>query len=253
MLSVTSSEWSAFLGTVKDATVDLGNPETIWYRGHADANHYLLASLLRYENGLEKEKYLFNSFQKFSDRIFKRRASEWETLFEMQHYGIPTRLLDWTESFGVALFFAVYYNQQWNPEKDAAIYLLSPHRLNKYSGINRIYRIPEEETNFPYKGIYWNQTPFAANAPIAIEPIFINDRMLAQRGMFTVHHDDIDPIEERFPDAIKNVTIPNAVLGAAMDFLALTNINEYSVFPDLAGIAGYLRKESGLKFRVVTD
>ena len=35
-------------------------------------------------------------------------------------------------------------------------------------------------------------------------------------------------------------------MDAALDFLNLTNINEYSVFPDLAGIAGYLKKESDL-------
>lgn len=250
MHSFTSPEWSAFLETVKAANDALGDPDVLWYRGHPNVEHYLLASLLRYENGLDKEKYLFDSFQKFSDRIFKRRTSEWETLFEMQHYGVPTRLLDWTESFGVALFFAAYYNKRHHPDNDAAIYLLSPHRLNEYSGINRIYRIPEDENSFPYKGIYWNKTPFAANAPIAIEPIFINDRMLAQRGMFTVHHNGIKPIESKFPRAIKKVVIPNAVIDAALDFLALTNINEYSVFPDLAGIAGYLTKESNLILRV---
>jgi hypothetical protein len=231
---------------VKAANDALGDPEVVWYRGHPDVSHYLLATLLRYKNGLEKEKYLFDSFQKFSDRIFKRRTSEWETLFEMQHYGVPTRLLDWTESFGVALFFAAYYNKRRATQTDAAIYLLSPHRLNKYSGINRIYRIPEDAASFSYKGIYWRQMPFAANAPIAIEPIFINDRMLAQRGMFTVHHDDIKPLETEFPQAVQKVVIPHSLVDAALDFLNLTNINEYSVFPDLAGIAGYLKKESDL-------
>ena len=246
MFGITSPEWSEFLGTLKSANDALGDPEIIWYRGHPDVDHYLLASLLRYKNGLDKEKYLFDSFQKFSDRILKRRTSEWETLFEMQHYGVPTRLLDWTESFGVALFFAAYYNKRHGKGKDAAIYLLSPYRLNKYSRINLIYRIPEDEQHFSYKGIYWNQKPFAASAPIAIEPIFINDRMLAQRGMFTVHHDDIKPIETEFPEAIQKVVIPSNIIDAAMDFLSLTNINEYSVFPDLAGIAGYLKKESDL-------
>jgi hypothetical protein len=249
MHSVTSPEWSEFLGTVKAANDSLGDPEVVWYRGHPDVNHYLLATLLRYKNGLQKEKYLFDSFQKFSDRIFKRRTSEWETLFEMQHYGVPTRLLDWTESFGVALFFAAYYNKRRGAGTDAAIYLLSPHRLNKYSGINRVYRIPEDEASFSYKGIYWRQTPFAANAPIAIEPIFINDRMLAQRGMFTVHHDDIKPLETEFPQAVQKVVIAHNIIDAALDFLNLTNINEYSVFPDLAGIAGYLKKESDLEPR----
>ena len=72
--------------------------------------------------------------------------------------------------------------------------------------------------------------------------------MLAQRGMFTVHHDDEDikPIETEFPQAVQKVVIPNNIMAAAMDFLSLTNINEYSVFPDLAGIAGYLKRESDL-------
>ena len=109
MHGVTSVEWSAFLGAVKAANTALGDSKVVWYRGHPDIDHYLLASLLRYKNGLDKEQYLFESFQKFSDRIFKRRASDWETLFEMQHYGVPTRLLDWTESFGVALWGIAFH------------------------------------------------------------------------------------------------------------------------------------------------
>src|SRR5262245_26762387 len=103
MSGITSTEWSDFLSAIKQAKADLGNPETLWYRGHPNADFYLLASLLRFNNGLLKEQQLFTDFRKFSDRILKRRASEWETLFEMQHYGVPTRLLDWSETFGIAL------------------------------------------------------------------------------------------------------------------------------------------------------
>ena len=110
--------------SVQEAKADLGNPELLWYRGHPNVDFYLLASLLRFENGLDKEQYLFNNFRKFSDRILKRRESEWETLFEMQHYGIPTRLLDWSETLGIALFFAATYNRSHHPKQDAAIYLL---------------------------------------------------------------------------------------------------------------------------------
>ena len=95
MSGITSPHWTAFLKEIQGAKSDLGNPDILWYRGHPYAEHYLLASLLRYENGLEKEKELFTNFRKFSDRILKRHESEWETLFEMQHYGVPTRLLDW--------------------------------------------------------------------------------------------------------------------------------------------------------------
>jgi hypothetical protein len=46
----------------------------------------LLATLLRYKDGLAQEQSLFRDFKQFSDRILKRRESDWETLFEMQHF-----------------------------------------------------------------------------------------------------------------------------------------------------------------------
>jgi hypothetical protein len=249
MNGITSPTWMAFLEAIRKAKADLGNPEMLWYRGHPNSKFYLLATLLRYENGIEKEKHLFANFKKFSDRILKRRDSDWETLFEMQHYGVPTRLLDWSETFGIALFFAATYNQTRHPGQDAAVYLLDPIALNKISSIDQILRVPQDESKFSYTKIYWEHSPFAAPAPIAIEPIFINERMLAQRGMFTVHHDKIDPIEDVFPTAIKKVVLPSAVIPAAMEFLELSNLNIFTVFPDLAGLSDYLKSTSGLNPR----
>lgn len=246
MKDITSPQWTEFLERIKEAKSSLGKPETLWYRGHPNSNHYLLPSLLRYSNGLETEKRLFTNFRKFSNRILKRRESEWETLFEMQHYGVPTRLLDWTETFGVALFFAATYNHSRHAGQDAAVYLLDPVALNKISGKSDICRVEQDEAAFGYTKIYWEHSPFAAKAPIALEPIFINERMLAQRGMFTVHHDQIDPIEDVFPSAIKKVILPNELIPAALEFLELSNLNIFSIFPDIAGIAGYLESTSGL-------
>jgi len=249
MNGITSPMWTDFLESVKQAKTELGNPDVLWYRGHPNSRFYLLASLLRFKNGIDKEKQLFANFKKFSDRILKRRDSDWETLFEMQHFGVPTRLLDWSETFGVALFFAATYNQSHHPDQDAALYLLDPLALNGLSGVGEVFRVPQDESKFNYTKIYWEHTPFSPNAPIAIEPIFINDRMLAQRGVFTVHHDKIDPIEDTFPSAIKKVIIPNGIMPACLEFLDLSNINIFSVFPDLAGISGYLKSTSGLEPR----
>jgi FRG domain len=249
MSGITSPAWTSFLESIKQAKTSLGNPEVLWYRGHPNSKFYLLATLLRYKNGLDEEKHLFNSFKRFSDRILKRRDSEWETLFEMQHYGVPTRLLDWSETFGVALFFAATYNQSHHPDQDAAVYLLDPIALNRISGIDRVLRAPQDEAEFGYTKIYWKHTPFAATAPIAIEPIFINERMLAQRAMFTVHHDEINPIEDAFPKAIKKVILTNDVIPAALEFLDLSNLTIFSIFPDLAGLSGFLKSTCGLESR----
>lgn len=241
-----SKSWNDFLVNVKLARKELGNPDIVWFRGQWNSKNYLLPSLLRYKNGIEKEQLLFHTFRRFADKVFKTRESDWETLFDMQHYHIPTRLLDWTESFGVALYFATYYNNLKNSTEDAALYILDPLKLNKISGKKTILKIPREEKDFSYTKIYWDHDPFKATAPIAIEPIFKNDRIVAQRGTFTIHHDGIAPIEDTFPDAIKKITLKNEAIEAATEFLELANLNEYSVFPDLAGIAGHLNNTSGL-------
>lgn len=54
------------------------------------------------------------------------RAS-WLTL--MQHYGLPTRLLDWSESPLVALYFALSSDE--DAKADAAVWVLNPMKLNK--------------------------------------------------------------------------------------------------------------------------
>jgi len=249
MSGITSTDWADFLTQIKEAKKRLQSEsdDPIWFRGQNNAKYYLLPGLLRYENGIEKEQYLFNSFKKFADRLFERRDSEWETLFEMQHYGVPTRLLDWSETFGIALFFATFYHSLDN---DASIYLLNPLKLNQVSRIHKIYTIPKDERDYSYSKIYWDHRPFFPSAPIAIEPIFINSRMLAQRGMFTVHDDSIEPIENKFPEAIRKVIIPKKLIPAALEFLDLSNINAYSVYPDLGGVSDFIIKTACLGKRL---
>jgi hypothetical protein len=236
-----AKSWNELLECVKEAKSVLSNPSQLWFRGQSHAAFSLLPSLLRVQNGPSKEKLLFQKFLQYSFRSFPRRVSDWETLFDMQHYGIPTRLCDWSENLGIATFFAVNYRSSSDVEEDAAIYILDPFALNNYSGRADVPFVPDD-VEFDYKRIYWDKRPFAPVYPIAIQPLFQNDRILAQKGMFTIHGDDTAPIEELCPNAVKKIALTPKAIEEAQEFLEIANIDARSVFPDMFGIADYVRR-----------
>ena len=77
-----------------------------FYRGHADKNWELLPSIFRVPNGVEKEHLLFRDMVAHEPQSFSECKSTLDYLVQMQHYGLPTRLLDMTTNPLVALYFA---------------------------------------------------------------------------------------------------------------------------------------------------
>jgi hypothetical protein len=240
---IIAESWGGFLVALKAAKATLRDPEQVWFRGQSNANYPLLPTLLRSSTRIEKESLLFQKFVQYSFKVFQRRTSDWETLFDMQHYGLPTRLLDWSETLGIATFFAVSFRSL--PTVDAAIYILDPIVLNEYSGLKKVPFIPDDN-DFDYKKIYWEKRPFAPVFPIAIQPLFQNDRIFAQSGMFTVHGDDTSPIELLCPRAVKRVVLTQMAIDGAHEFLEIANINARTVFPDMLGVADYVRRIAGV-------
>lgn len=100
---------------------------------------------------------------------------------------------------------------------------------------------------FDYKTLYWEKKPVPPINPVALEPPFKNVRILAQRGMFTIHGDDTRPLEEICPDCVRKIEIPKATFPEMNDFFEFADLNEFKLFPDLHGIAPFLKKITGLE------
>lgn len=234
-----SSEWYDVLEAIKQARAHLGDPEVVWYRGHSSGQWGLIPSIHRLTEGLAKEQSLFWEFQRSSTRLFEKRDNDWQTLFDMQHYGVPTRLLDWTEALGIAVAFAVLDHHP--SHGDSALWVLDPMRLNKYSGLKVIKEVPGNA--FEYRDVYWDSVPFAAHYPIAINSLYHNERMFAQRGTFTVHGKDRGALDKICPKAIVKVPLPEPALNGAREFLEFADINPFRIYPDIVGMARHIRRK----------
>ena len=100
-----------------------------WWRGHADSRWRLLPHAYRGTRSSDDERnYCLHFMTKAPARYPNCPTNDLDWLFLMQHHGLPTRLLDWTESPLIGLFFAV-----WTPQYDhipGTLWALNTIKLN---------------------------------------------------------------------------------------------------------------------------
>ncbi len=85
---------------------DRSGSTTFFYRGHADLTYHLRPSLYRDTRLVENEDVMFKELILRCPNDFASLDSTFQTLVKMQHYGLPTRLLDLTANPLIALYFA---------------------------------------------------------------------------------------------------------------------------------------------------
>jgi hypothetical protein len=233
------SAWADFLDEVRSAELELGSPLEPWYRGHTNYTWQLVPSLPRQPDWEAKEKKLFFEFGRTAARLFEKRTSDWEALFDMQHYWIPTRLLDWTTVMGVAIAFILHGD--YSDTQDSALFVLDPVALNRLSGRDDVINVPEDKT-FEYKTIYWERRPVQIERPLAIRPSQqISDRLRAQKGTFTVYGTSAAMFEIAAKNCFRKVILPAAAKAEAREFLRWANLDEYTIYPDIVGMAYHIK------------
>ncbi len=88
-----------------------------YYRGHSDKEYSLIPSIYRKKELITNENRIFKDIIAQNPSDFKGCASTFEKLVKMQHYSVPTRLLDITTNPLVALYFACL-----DDEKDGKLF-----------------------------------------------------------------------------------------------------------------------------------
>jgi hypothetical protein len=234
---ITANSWPEFLTGLQKARSELGNPQEVWYRGHSRLRYVLTPSLFRFPNGAMKEQDLFNDYARSAARLLPQRSNDWDRLFDMQHYGVPTRLLDWTEVLGIAVAFALYDTREDN--EPSVVFVLNPAALNKKSGHAAIKQAPADAA-FDYKNMYWHGNPVTPNFPIAFRPILQSDRLVAQHGTFTIHGVDLRTLDEQAPDCVRRLVLNAPAKAGAREFLDYAALDPFRIYPDMVGMARHL-------------
>lgn len=227
------SSWKDIQGQVQDA---LKGAAALFFRGQPNSAWTLSPGLARLrDNSIEREHNLYFDFATQAGALLPAGMSSWATLLTMQHHGLPTRLLDWSETFSVALYFAIK-----SAEEEAVVWILDPYRLNEhFSGRRELLNF--EDLPHEYVDCFLYSKTMLKGKVLAVSPLRQNPRVSHQRAGFTLHIDLSKPLEELHPGLLRRIVIPKNAFDDARAFLRMAGINEFSLFPDLDGLARELK------------
>ncbi|MDX2302033.1 MAG: FRG domain-containing protein [Microscillaceae bacterium] len=224
------------------------------YRGLSDSAYDLKTSLMRLGGAyIEVEKHLIRNFSKYSKSLLNigRIDSFWDTLAVAQHFGLPTRLLDWTYSPYVALHFATSDLEKFR--QDGVIWAVNHEKVIHYLPDQLKQILLEEGSNkfttelLNHVCKSWKEFSSLQQDSFVIffEPPSFDERIINQFALFSAMSDAqamLDEWLEKHPDLYFRIIIPADLKWEVRDKLDQANINERVLFPGLEGLSTWLKR-----------
>lgn len=225
-----------------------------WFRGSGKYPLYRLEpTLLRHKEVLAARKDPLKLEQQLKMRFLQTSApflsatpaTDFDWLFLQQHYGVPTRLLDWTENPFIALYFALSSSAK---EDDACVWMLDPIKWNKLALNNaQLDRIPDPTMSQATQFLKDPGDDFSPSDPIAIFGNHTNPRITAQRGTFVMFCKSTEPMENKAyaDECLTCFKIPAELKPVMYETLLAIGYTHSVVYPDLSGLGAEIKTSYG--------
>jgi hypothetical protein len=244
----------------------------LWYRGVDKSGHPLSPSLYRHKSPKTAEAFamlegeVISRFTQRSLPYLKQPMSDpWQKLFMMQHFGFPTRLLDWSENPFIGLFFAVMgsgftatgkaASRTLRFKEDAVVWLLDPVAWNRQALSHFTY---SGKIASPGEAALNGYTPPLdtfddRNTALAMNGAHNSERIVAQRGAFTIFGGSIHSMDRVFNDrgfdeaTLVKVVVERAAIPTLRKAILNYGFSEPVVYPGLDGLAKETKRLLGFE------
>ncbi|WP_294959952.1 FRG domain-containing protein [uncultured Fibrobacter sp.] len=257
-------------------------PLQVYYRGEASVDWVALPSVLRDRESYVKESFYYHEIQVRCPKDFENQ-SFLNRLVTMQHYELPTRLLDITSNPLNALYFACECKKKKNKDgrvtffptlpgsmsygdSDKALILSCLPHLTMYEQFQLIDEIKKSSSGIyreePSTSIL-NKLLLEIRAekpafqprialgdilnPLFVQPNMTNPRIINQQGAFLLSglSKSVQEAKEKIKSrmAKTHLIIPASQKDTILEELDAIGINQATIYPNLDKIAGYLKNQ----------
>ncbi|MGY1891213.1 DUF1508 domain-containing protein [Pseudomonas sp. SDT291_1_S447] len=246
----------------------------IFFRGHGDASYKLLPSLYRNSGWIRNEHVIFQELVLRCPNDFQLSGPTFNTLVKMQHYALPTRLLDITTNPLIALYFSCV--DGGSTDAEVVVFKIPKKEIRYYDSdrvslISNIGRLPQH-TRFPL-GLNQNDfnsdddviklvreiqrekpyfvarvNPIDISSVVCVKPVLDNPRIIKQDGAFLLFGVDG---EKSKPSAVPEeylltsdefrIIIRGGDKIKILEQLESLGITRSTIYPEIEHVAGYLK------------